>query len=121
MIIPNSFKNRIASAFYDKTISKYSSENVEDDEGWSRDNSTLTGTYKGNIQFSKLAEVQEEYGIREDIDAYITCPTTEAVSLGDIQGYNDILYRVVDVKDFDSHKLIFIKKWSSKCSISPSV
>lgn len=122
MEIPNDFKNAIKSVFYDKTITKYTSSNVVDDEGWSRDGSlSSNGTFLAHVNISKLAEIQETYGITEDIDILFITEVTVTTDLGDILGYDGRYYRVINSYLNDSHKLIFCKVWSSKSSISPSV
>lgn len=100
----------------------YSDSNVVDDEGWSRDDdASSTGTFLANVRTDKLAEVQESYGIREDINIIISCAATVTSDNGDILGYSGQKYRVVEAISFDSHKLLFCQSWSSKSSISPSV
>ncbi len=120
MRIPNSFKTKISETFYDKNIKKLSKEVVTDDEGWTGDvSSTEISSFYGNVKFDNLAEIQEDYGIKENIDIVIT--TNEAVDLGDILEYEGIEYRVVNSIPYDSHNLIFGKKWLSRQSGLTSV
>ena len=110
MQIPDSFKEKIADTFYDNTISTYSSEEVVDDEGDAKIGTTALSTFEGNVNFSDLAKIQEDYGLTDKIDISIT--TDEDVDTGSIIGYDDITYMVVKSIPFDSHNLIVGKKWS---------
>lgn len=119
MRIPNSFKTKIAETFYDKNIKILSKTNSVDEEGWSGDiSSTEVSNFYGNVRFNNLAELREDYGIKEDIDIVITTDST--VELGDILEYGGVEYRVVNAIPYDSHNLIFAKKWLSKSSILTS-
>jgi hypothetical protein len=42
----------------------------------------LASSFNGNVRFDKLAELQEEHGIKETIDIAITCDTEEPVEIG---------------------------------------
>lgn len=110
MRIPNSFKSKIKDTFYDKSIKLLNSEETVDDEGWG-DTSSLTEikTFLGNVRFDNLAQLQEDYGFKENIDIVIT--TDEDVSLGDILEYEGIEYRVNGAIPYDSHNLITGTKW----------
>jgi len=118
--IPNSFKTKIEDVFYDKSISKTTKTESVDEEGWASDvTSSSSTTFNGNVRFDNLSEIQENYGIKENIDIVIT--TNEVVSLGDILEYEGIEYRVISSIPYDSHNLILGKKWSSKSSTLTSV
>lgn len=116
-------KIQTAKSFFDKTITRNSVTTVTDDEGWSRGGATkvVIGTYKGNPRFTKLEELQKQFGIHEDISIAITCSSDEDIVLGEIHTYNNQDYRIVSVLPFDSHKLIVGQIWLSRSSISPSV
>lgn len=119
MNVPKSFKNKIKSTFYDKTLTRHDAVVAVDDEGWARvSEPTVIGTFKGNVNFSNLNEVQERYGIRTDITATVT--TDEQVANGEIVGYLGQLFRVTKAVAFDSHTLLILEEWSSKSSTSTS-
>lgn len=118
MQIPDDFKNAIADAFYDKTITLYTVAEVIDEEGWARMEETESDSFVGSVSFDELAKVQEEYGLREAIDIVVS--THEDIEVGSVLGYGDHLYMVVSAIPFDSHNLILAKKWSSKSSTSIS-
>ena len=115
MNIPNTFNNAIADTFYDKTFTVWTSQEVTDSEGWAKVGATESETtFSGNINFSKLDEVKQEYGITTDISATIT--TAEAIDLGTIIGYADRTFRVIKSIQFDSHYYLIVEEWSSKSS-----
>lgn len=114
MKIPTSFKSKIESVFYDKTLTRHDVSNIKDDEGWDRQSISATGTFKGSVNYSKLNEVQEKYGIHTDIEA--TVHTSEEITLGEIISYDSRLFRVVKAVPFDSHNLLILEEWSSKSS-----
>ena len=125
MIIPDSFKQSIANTFYDKEITKYTTEEVVDDEGWVgmeetvvSDSNYVSGTFMGNVRFDNLAQIQEDYGLKEVVDIVVT--TDEDIDVNSIIGYENVLYRVNKAIPFDSHKLLIGNIWSSKSSISIS-
>lgn len=115
MNIPNTFNNAIADTFYDKTFTVWTSHEVTDSEGWAKVGATESETtFSGNINFSKLDEVKQEYGITTDILATVT--TAEEIALGTIVEYEDSKYRVMKSVKFDSHYLLILEEWSSKSS-----
>lgn len=119
MKIPNSFTKSIADTFYDKTLTYYSTEGIVDDDGWSRQSETATSnTFSGNVRFSNLAQLQEDYGIKEVIDIAVT--TGDTVEVGSVVKYDDVLYKISKVIPFDSHNLLIGNIWSSKSSVLPS-
>lgn len=120
MRIPDSFKTKIADAFYDKSIKLLSYTEVVDEEGWAdASSSTEIKTFLGNVRFDNLAQIQEDFGLDEKIDIVIT--TDEVVSLGSILEYGGVGYRVTNSIPYDSHNLIMARKWSSKSSTLTSV
>jgi hypothetical protein len=117
--IPQNFKTAIKKHFYDKEISLYSTEEVVDaDGGANLGTLTVTSTFLGNINFSKLDKVQKDYGIDDQIDAVIT--TDSLIDLDSIVGYDSRKYRVIRSIPFDSHTLLIVKLWSSPSETSPS-
>lgn len=119
MKLTSDFKTSIKKTFYDKEVDLISSEVVTEVDGWTRKNDLVkTGSFFGNVRFDRLAKIQEDNGIKEEIDIAITTET--AVLNEQILRYKGKLYKVVDSKEFDSHYLIVAKKWSSKLSTSIS-
>ncbi len=113
MRIPNSFKTKIKDTFYDKAVIVLDKTSSVDDEGWAGEESTTeVGTILGNVRFDRLAEVQEEYGIDEQVD--FTMTTDEDVDTGTIVEYEGIEYRVINSVPYDSHNLVIGTKWTSK-------
>ncbi len=113
MRIPNSFKNKIKETFYDKSVAVLGKTDSVDDEGWAGEESTTeVKTILANVRFDKLAEIQEEYGIDEQVD--FTMTTDEKVDTGTIVEYGGIEYRVINSIPYDSHNLIIATKWKSK-------
>lgn len=121
MRIPNNFRSIIKSTFYDKEITLYDTDDTIDEEGWAKKSGTSveTGTFLGNVNFSRLSEIQESYGIKEKIDMTIT--TDEDVSHGQIIGYLDDQYKVIQAIPTDTHNLLICEKWSSRSSTYISV
>jgi len=98
----------------------YENEDVVESDGWARKSGTsiVVKTFKGNVNFSKLDKIREDYGIVEDIDMIIT--TNEVVANDSIIGYQDRQYKVIRSIPFDTHNLLIAQKWSSKSSTSIS-
>lgn len=110
MKLPSNFKHNIDKYFYDKDFDVYSSKEVVDDEGWGAvSEETIQGSFKGNVAFDNLAEIQQNYGIEEEID--ITISTHEEVELGSLVGYDSVLYKIIRAIPLDSHNLLMGKKW----------
>lgn len=120
MQIPDSFRTAISSVMYVKTITKYTTTDSVDAEGWARiDGTTATnGTFLGNVHFDNFEKVQEDHGITEKID--ITITTDEEIELETIVGYEGKQYKIFEVIANDSHYLLVGRKWLSKSSISIS-
>jgi hypothetical protein len=113
--IPNSFKQGIANTFYDKELILYTSSEVVDDEGWARvEEAETTDSFYGNVRFDNLAQLQEDYGLKEVIDIAVT--TSEDVEVGSVVEYGGVLYKVSKAIPFDSHNLLVGNIWSSKSS-----
>lgn len=115
MLFPDSAKNAIANAFYDKTISILSStETIDAEGGVVHSEPSVASTFKGNARFNALGELQEEIGLVGNIDIAITCPTDTNLSVNDFFEYDSIKYVATDVVPYDSHKLITGKKWAKQ-------
>lgn len=120
MKIPQSFKDKIKQTFYDKEILLISSSLVKEADGHAKlKESTTTGSFFGNVNFSNLKNVQENYGIQEEIDLTVTTDT--AVAREQVIQYDNRLFKIIEAKKFDSHYLLIAKLWSSKSSDSLSV
>ena len=112
MYIPSNFNKIIADTFYDKEIfivEKF--ERLDVEGGRSVSYGTEIGSFNGNVQFSELKKIQEEYGLRENIDIAVTNGIPCAVKVGDLIKYQGIVYEVTNAVPSDSHVLIGGKKW----------
>lgn len=119
MTIPNNFRTTIGDKFFDKTISIYNQELIKNAHGGVRiADDGVSGTFVGNVNFSKLDTIREEYGINEVIDMTIT--THEEVENETIIGYLDNQYKVIRSIPFDTHYLLIAQKWLSKSLTSIS-
>jgi len=119
MRIPSKFTQVIADTFFDKTIDLYSVGEITDKEGFTRRDVLLkTGDFTGNVYFTNLEEVRQDYGIEEQIDVVIS--THEEIEAGVIVGYGGKDYRVVKAIPRDSHNLLIGRSWSSMSSGSIS-
>ena len=112
MYIPRTMKNKIASAFYDKTVDVMSNNTITDAEGGvTYKGLAVTDSFNCNVSFSNCKKIQEEYGLDYEIDISITADVDTNVSIHDIIKYEDIVYNVTDVLLTDSHILIVATKW----------
>lgn len=112
MKIPASFKKNIKNTFYDKEIDVYEQTEVNN-SGWITIELTDTETpFFGNVQFKNLGQIQEDYGIREDIDVAIS--TDADIDLNTIVKYNDRYYKVIQAIPSDSHNLLIGKVWEEQ-------
>jgi hypothetical protein len=117
--IPNSFTQVIADTFYDKILTLYTVEEIVDEEGWAKlEETATTTTFSGNVRFDNLAQLQEDYGIKDVIDIAVT--TNDNVEVGSVVKYDNVLYKISKAIPFDSHKLLIGNIWSSKSSDSIS-
>lgn len=111
MLVPNSFKDNIATAFYDKVLSIHEKIETQDAEGGVK---TVAGivsnTFKGNVNFSVSKEIQEEYGLDYHIDVVITTNYSD-VEINDLISYLGVTYVVTDAKPRDSHRRIVASKY----------
>lgn len=113
MKLPSGFKENIADIFYDKTITVYEIETIKDNYGYTRLSAEESDTtFLGNVRFSDLVRIQEDYGIKESIDIAIT--TEYSIEAGTIIGYGSQTYKIIKVIPSDSHNLIVANRWESK-------
>jgi hypothetical protein len=107
MKIPNSFKQAIKEAFYDKEITPYVSTEVVDDEGFARKGYTTPGeVFNGNVSFN-MELVKKEYGIDEEVNIKIS---TDVDTEAEILEYNGVKYEVVKKVVRDSHIIYLCKE-----------
>lgn len=112
MLLPDGFSDDIAAAFYDKTVEKLVKSTTQDSEGGVKKiGTTVASTFKGNVRFDGLREVQSEIGLTQQIDVAITCLPDTAMVIDDLFQYLGVKYVTLDVLPRDSHKLIVGKKW----------
>ena len=120
MNISDTFKDTIKEVFYDKEIDLYDVTADADDEGFQRkgEPATKTGSFYGNIQFDKLDQIAEEYGLDQEIHATIT--TDEVISLNQVIGYGGRFYTVIEAIQNDSHYFLIAQKCLLRSTISLS-
>ncbi len=119
MQIPDSFKNKIAQAFFDKTLIKCEIVETKNLDGEVILAAEATeDVIMGNVSFDKLDRIQQQYGLEEQID--MTFTTHDVMANDEVYSYLDIKYKVYRAIPFDSHYFILLKKWYSKSSILPS-
>ena len=112
MYIPKTMTDKIASAFYDKTVEVMSNQTTTDAEGGvTYKGLAVTDSFNGNVSFSNCKKIQEEYGLDYEIDISITTYTDTNISINDIIKYDNVIYCVNDVLPSDSHILIVATKW----------
>lgn len=112
MLLPPTFKSDIADHFYDKDVNILASTTTSMD-GWINESATtVTSTFKGNVQFDKLADIQAELGLTDNIDVSITCGTDIALQVGDLFSYSGVTYKASAVVPHDSHLKIAGTKWA---------
>lgn len=107
MLVPNSFKSRMAVKFYDKTIQILQTSTVKEaDGGISRTAATVSSTFSGNARLVKKGMETNEIGLTLDADIVITAPTTTQISLNDTIRYLNCKYQVINIVTSDSHLTI---------------
>lgn len=112
MLLPANFADTVADTFYDKTVSILA-KTTSSVDGWVDENaSTATGTFKANVQFDNLGEVQSELGLTEQIDVQITCATSVTLAVDNLFSYDGITYKASAVIPYDSHLKIVGSKWA---------
>lgn len=104
MFVPDSFKTTIANYFYDKTIYILTDTSITDSEGdVTRTISSSSSSFSGNVNFRNLQAIQEEMGISEKVDIYITTSLNTTINNNDFISYNNVKYKVTSVVPYDSH------------------
>ena len=112
MLFPNSAKQPISQAFYDKEVAILEKEEAYDTEGGLVKTGSITkSTFTGNVRFVSYDESQQEKGLVKDIDVVITCPTDIDVTVGDFLQYQGSKYVVTSRVMSDSHMTIEGKLW----------
>lgn len=110
MNIPNSFKEKIKSVFYDKTVETCEISTATDAEGHvSREVGDSISSFTCNVSYDRLDEVKEEYGIEEKIDIKIS--TQETISSETILKYEGEYFEIVKNIPYDAYNLILGRKW----------
>ena len=113
MFIPRAMKTEIAKAFYDKEIHLMNKSTETDSEGGVKTKGyNIKDMFKGNVNFSNCAKLQQEYGLEYEVSISITTHYT-GLKLDDILCYNKVLYEIKGIYAKDSHTLVL----ASKCKI----
>jgi len=105
--LPTDFKKRIKETFYDKEFVTFSVVESVDAEGMAKLLKDEETTCYGNVSFSNLAKIQEDFGLGDNVDIVIT--TDEVIERGTILNYLDLDYIVLESIPYDSHNLIMGK------------
>ncbi len=117
MLWPNGAKGAISKVFYDKEVEILSAENTIDAEGGVvKGSPTVESTFRGNVRFSNLGELQTELGLVESIDISITCSTDISITIGKLFRYNNKTYQATAVIPSDSHLTIIGKNYEFRNS-----
>lgn len=112
MLFPNSAKQAIAKAFYDKEVAILEKQEAYDAEGGLvKTGTAIKSTFTGNVRFVSYDENQQEKGIVKDIDVVITCSTDTTVDVGDLLQYQGSKYVVSSRVITDSHMKLEGKIW----------
>ena len=112
MLFPNSAKQVISKAFYDKEVTILEKQEAYDAEGGLvKTGTAIQGTFLGNVKFVSYGEEQQEKGLVKDIDVVITCSTDIAVDVGDLLQYQGSKYIVSSRVITDSHMKLEGKIW----------
>lgn len=115
MKIPESFKRVQLRVFQDKTLTRYAQSTQTNSIGEVKKTTGATnGTFKANIKFDNFEQIQQEHGIRDQID--ITMTTQTEIPEGEVVSYDGRFYEVFKVIKNDSHYLLVARKWLSKFS-----
>ena len=133
MKIPNSFKEAIASNFYDKTFSLYERRSVVEDDGGTYEEKVFLKDFVGNVTTVNKETMRKDYGL--DIDGEVLISTHEELDLklanfldgcyeinpttffpvkeGKVyfEGYLVGNYHIVKVLPYDSHTVLIGKLW----------
>lgn len=113
MLFPDSVKQAISKAFYDKEVTILErTETIDDEGGVVKGGTTVKSTFTGNVRFTELGALQtDELGLVSQIDIAITCATGTAVAVDDLLQYQGIKYVAKSVIPSDSHLLIVGERW----------
>ena len=112
MLFPDSAKQAISKAFYDKEVAILEkTETIDDEGGVVKGGTTVKSTFTGNVRFAELGALQTELGLVSQIDIAITCPTDTAVVVDDLLQYKGVKYVATSVIPSDSHLLIVGTVW----------
>ena len=112
MLFPDSAKQAISKAFYDKEVAILEKTETIDDEGGAvKGGTTVKSTFTGNARFAELGALQTELGLVSQINIAITCATDTAVAVDDLLQYQGIKYVAKSVIPSDSHLLIVGERW----------
>lgn len=111
MLLPANFNSIVADTFYDKTVLILETTTTSTD-GWVSKTGTTTGTFKANVQFSNLGEIQSQLGLTEQIDVALTCASSVSLAVDGLFSYNGVTYKATAVIPYDSHKKIVGNKWA---------
>ena len=117
MNIPDTFKNAVKNAFYDKHIDVCTCTKNFDDEGdYYEIKTDIINSFNGNVSFSNFKAVKEQYGIDYNIDITITTgiENNDKFNLNDLISYQNITYEITDKIVCDSHILAVGKIWGSR-------
>ena len=110
MLWPDGAKKAIAEAFYDKVIIVLNSETQRDAEGGAiRNRQSIKTSFKGNVRFNNLGEIQTELGLVDLIDICVTCDKNTEIEVDNLFRYNNRLYVATDVIPSDSHLTVIGK------------
>lgn len=111
MLLPANFTSTVAEHFYDKDVLLLEKVSISVD-GWVDETATsVTGSFKANVQFDRLADVQAELGLTDSVDVSLTCLTSVAIKKGDLFSYANVTYKASAVVPHDSHLKIAGSKW----------
>ena len=111
MYIPKTMINKIAKTFYDKEVSILEQEiSIDAEGGVNVKGYEIKNAFKGNVNFANCKQIQENYGLEYVIDITITTDYKD-IQIGNIIKYQDVVYKVSDVINNDSHVLVVATKW----------
>ena len=108
MLWPNEASEAIAKAFYDKVIVVLNKTVQRDEEGGIiRNAESVKTSFKGNVRFNDLGELQADLGLTESIDVVITCNANAEIAVDDIFRLDaNRRYVATNVIPSDSHLTI---------------
>jgi hypothetical protein len=111
MLLPDNFTGLIAETFYDKTVNKLTKTKSSTD-GWVEETGTVNTSFKANVQFDNLGQIQSEMGLTEQIDVVMTCASDVNLTVDDLFSYHDVTYKTSAILPRDSHKKVAGQKWA---------